>query len=234
MASTSPKTLFDLPLEDILVDNVGKYLVLEDIYMFGKCSKDCKVLANAMAAAKSYLLLNDFEFFDIPDTQLTDFMSWVSQNCRHLRKIMVFTHAVQHNQFLTELLNNNPQLESFCAGSFEDSGTRIIPLLTLATRKKITELTLVHIFVDNEFLIKLTENNNQLRRINFSWSTGFSEDVLLKLLEKQPHLEHINLKHCDIYFSDIDSFLSAIRNTCPKLEMLDIANVKGVTKADIS
>ncbi|XP_055697087.1 uncharacterized protein LOC129798124 [Phlebotomus papatasi] len=239
MATNSAKTLFDLPVEDILVDNVGKYLDLGDIYKFGKCSKDCKVLANSMAAKISCLhLKDDFNFYDVPEAQLPDFMSWISQNCRHLKIIFItnFTHAWPHNHFLIELLNNNDELLSFRACSLLEDITHTgnIPLFPLATRKNLKELVLMRFNFDDNFLIKFTENNNQLRRIIFNSSMGFSEKVLLEFLKMQPHLEHIDLRGCDIIISDIDSFISVIKNACPKLGLLEISDIKGVTTADIS
>ncbi|XP_055697086.1 F-box/LRR-repeat protein 15-like [Phlebotomus papatasi] len=234
MASASPKTLFDLPLEDILVDNVGKYLDLGDIYRFGKCSKVCKVLADSMAATKTeFILINKCATYNILETQFSDFISYIVEKCRQLKYITIFTYVWTYKNFLIELLKNNPQVEIFCALNCENQKHKdALPLVQLTTQKKLKNLVLMRFNLDDNFLIKLSENNNQLREVNFSHCTGFSEDALLKFLEKQPHLGYIDLTSCDI--TDSDSLLSVIRNTCSKLEILEITGIKGVTKDDIS
>ncbi|XP_055708359.1 uncharacterized protein LOC129804786 [Phlebotomus papatasi] len=239
MASANPKTLFDIPIEDILVDNVGQYLRLKDIYNLRMCSKDCEIIADSMAAAKSFLRVP----FDFPCCERKppsgDVLSWILQNCRRLKTIelglSINWWRLKMNwlkDFISELLINNPQLESFSSFSYKTLSTELV--LPLATHcKKLKQLSLHGYDFHGDFLCKLAEHNNQLREVDFSWSILPSDDDFPDFFKKQPHLEYIDLKGICITRLNA-TLLTTIGNGCPKVKTLNIQHVEGgVNKAKL-
>lgn len=240
MAGVNPKTLLDLPMEDILIDNVGKYLNFVDIYNLRKCSKHFEAAADAMAAKKSAFILSEDHasnfFIRSSDEQFNDFTSWVVQRRRplHFYKIIDFVlYKPEHDYFLCKLLLfNHAPIESFSARS-------LLPMPSLGIHQlaihdfmcdKLTYLSLDCFKIVNNFLNALAYNNKQLREVRFL-ECEFSERALRKFLKKQPRLERIDLTGSVIYEKEL--FFTVIKKNLPKLKSVIILDVKGVTERDI-
>ncbi|XP_055684737.1 F-box/LRR-repeat protein 15-like isoform X1 [Lutzomyia longipalpis] len=216
-------TLLDLPVEDILVTHIAKYLNWWDLFAFRRCSRSCKGIAERMLAAGLW----DLKIYQWAHPKAP--YRIIFENCTRLRRISFSTLYWLTDERFRVLLSNNPFLEDVCL--IVCVVLRSKGFLALAEHSaNLRRLTLSHCYFNDDFLRALNENNNQLLKVDFSYSQRFSRGGLQEFFKKQPHLEDINLRgvRCNIRSS-----LSVIMRNCPNLHTLDIKGCRGVHEDDV-
>uniref|UniRef100_A0A1L8DBA1 F-box domain-containing protein n=1 Tax=Nyssomyia neivai TaxID=330878 RepID=A0A1L8DBA1_9DIPT len=210
----SETTIFDIPVQDIMVDRLAKYLRWEDLVNLRNCSRGARELADCMFNGLTKIQIIHYTGcvkcpFDV-----------ILQYCRKLRKIYLSNLAWLTDDLLVELLCRNPHLEFFHISLCTNiTATGMIPLATHS--KKLQFLFVPHMNFGDEFLNVFNQHNNQLQRIDLAWNERLTGQCLEKFFQNQPNLKKIRLTYVK---ADVSMSLVTIAKVCRKLYYMDISH----------
>ncbi|XP_055681175.1 F-box/LRR-repeat protein 15-like [Lutzomyia longipalpis] len=216
----SSRTIFDLPVEDIVVPHIGKYLTLRDLLTFRKASVACEYLADAILGRRTKLT--------IPPWMTAEHFEVITETCHRVRKVVLDGLDWLTDRLLAKFLQNNPLLEDVTIDSCCGISSR--GLRPLAMSRELRVLSVPKIKFCDDFLQRLGRHNRRLRKVDFSNVCRFSPKYLQSFLETQPCLTVIDLRGARM---DIHSSLFTIPQVCRDLEGLYIDGCFGVTEAAI-
>lgn len=221
--------------EDIIhtvCTNIVKYLSLEDILEFKKCSWDCLKIGNEMLANlraieldgnTNYGLLSPIARFDI--------FAQPAQHCRSLRRLVLKNLVFRKNKTISALIRNNPHLKNIKMHSCQVIDCKNKPLHTIAvTCKELTKLSLKGMLCNEIFLDYLAKHNTNLVKLEIRCNNRvILQECLKHFFSKQPKLKWINLE--GLLLNDnkpISPVLAVIAEVCRNLKYLNILNCHGV------
>lgn len=207
-------TIFDIPVQDIMIDRIAKYLRWEDLVNLRCCSRDARDLADAMFQG-----LTKLQIIHYTNSHNGPF-PFIFRTCHKLRKIYLSNLAWLTDDLLVELLHNNPHLEfvhiSLCT---RITARGLIPLAT--HNKKLLFLFMPHMNFGDDFLNVFNEHNKQLLRVDFAWNKKLTGPCLQTFFENQPNLTKIRLTYVK---ADISACLVTISKVCRKLYYIDVSH----------
>ncbi|XP_055678246.1 F-box/LRR-repeat protein 15-like [Lutzomyia longipalpis] len=207
-------TIFDIPVQDIMVDRIAKFLRWEDLVNLRCCSRSAQELADRLFEGLSKLQIIHYTGC------LKGPFPFIFRTCRKLRKIYLSNLAWLTNELLVELLCNNPNLEFFHISLCPKiTATGLLPLAT--HNKKLLFLFMPHMNFDDEFLNLFNQHNHQLLRVDFAWNKKITGPCLQTFFENQPNLTKIRLTYVK---ADISTCLQTIAKVCRKLYYMDISH----------
>uniref|UniRef100_A0A1B0D7N1 Uncharacterized protein n=1 Tax=Phlebotomus papatasi TaxID=29031 RepID=A0A1B0D7N1_PHLPP len=221
---TPAKTLFDLPVEDIMVTHVAKYLDIGDLFALRMCSEYCKVLADQMLGGIEFANLDFSRWKRLkPDASVQNMLSLISTNSRCLRKLIICRIEGLAEDVFFNFLDNNANLReieiSYCT---IEPITPIAKLPTFVNCKNIIKLTINRSKGFVNFLDILCKHNNHLLEIDFESMNHTDDKILKTFLEKQPHMENITFAVCSMTYAR--EILQTIAETCQDLKYLIFEN----------
>lgn len=229
--SATAKTLFDLPVEDIMVMNVAKYLDIEDLFALRKCSEYCEVLADQMLGGLKFAVL-DFQRWKRlkpnTDKSVQDILILISTNSRCLRELIFNNIKSLPEVVLFNFLDKNSNLRQIEISHCTIKPSKPFALLpTLAQCKNIIKLTIERSNGYFNFLNILCKHNNHVLEFNCTMCTVMdSRDVqiLKTFFEKQPHMESITFALSSVTKTYFREILQTIAETCRGLKYLICKN----------
>uniref|UniRef100_A0A1L8D7D7 F-box domain-containing protein n=1 Tax=Nyssomyia neivai TaxID=330878 RepID=A0A1L8D7D7_9DIPT len=200
-------TIFDLPVEDVLVTYIGKYLCWQDLLNFAKCSRECREIASMLFAKIEKISWSaKIDLQRTPQHQqleiLSDLMNYLSNYAKNLKTIEIDWDT-----------RSCPADISFA--ELKEITLKGLQLISMNC-KNLENLIIPYVDVDDDFLVKFKENNNQLRNLDISTSNRISESILEEFFRNQPHLIKIYLDLLDIH----PTTLLAIADICHDIKSL--------------
>lgn len=216
--STHCRSIFDLPVEDIVITHIAKYLTLVDIFNFRTCSRDCRDLANKMLAGRDEVALTQV-------TEMCGEMSFrvIVQNCRKLKKFRLHFLSWLTDELLIEFLQNNPLLEM--VEFYYCQNVTCEGLRPLVSCKNIVSLWLALMKCDDKMLQDISLHNNNLVEVNLSSVWKVSAECLMEFFKNQPQLQVIFMPCLE----DGQKVVQTIIEHCPNLRNLCIIDCEPVT-----
>ncbi|XP_055684728.1 uncharacterized protein LOC129790912 [Lutzomyia longipalpis] len=218
------REFLDLPLVD-LMPTIAQYLTPKDLFALRSCSRYCKEL------------VDDVGFAHLGIVDLTDSgCGWslggdeinTSRNALKHSIMLKCRNAWQFkwddgddylaDDTLFKFLENNPLLEVFkldCWGA--DLEQALQPLLQC---KNLVVLKVRSILrVDDKFLRVLSQNNNNLKEIDFEFTGGLTPQGIKDFISKQPHLTKIGFPI--ISAEHQEGLIETIIASCKNLEIIE-------------
>ncbi|XP_055695909.1 uncharacterized protein LOC129797411 [Lutzomyia longipalpis] len=213
LVSPARATFFDLPLYDVVVTVIAKYLSWYDLYSFSLCSKRCKDIADCMLAKG----LDRVTIYGDGKYNLSPYRT-IIQNSMRLRSVVLQHMDKLNNDICQKFLTNNLYLEEVKMYSCQAiSSDGLLPLRSCTNLKK---LSLSRMPIDQKFFKAFNEINKNLVEVNIT-DLNINAEELREFLAHQPHLEKITIALRD---TNIKPCLVELPNLCPKLKYLDIHN----------